>query len=286
MERNDDVSKPFLFSLLAHLTIVFVFTIKATFFPSTDDSYLPALRVDIVGLPDKVTPANNTDSSEARKEESKNEPTQTQNKETNELPTTKGPKLEKMTNSDDALLKSVKSKSADKSIDKSIDKPDLVLKNKQKEEQDKFKSEASQAIEKLKKKMAIDKIKEEVIQKERQDLSQRVAQYKGNVITPGTELRGVAKLQYDDFLGNIDRHVKHFWSLPEWLARGDFKAKVKVFIDSRGLLTGVELVSSSGNSSYDEIVMETVKKAVPFPNPPEKFRDKLSVDGMVLGFPE
>jgi len=286
MEKNDDVSKPFLFSLLAHLAIVFIFTIKATFFSSADESYLPALRVDIVGLPDKVTPMNNVDSSEPKKEEPKNEPTQTQSKETDKLPPTKVPESEKMASSDLTPPKPVKSKSLDKLKDKSMDKPDLVLKNKQKEEQDKFKSEASQAIEKLKKKMAIDKIKEEIVQKERQDLSQRVTQYKGNMITPGTELRGVAKLQYDDFLGSIDRHVKRFWSLPEWLARGDFKAKVKVFIDSRGLLTGSELVSSSGNSSYDEIVMETVKKAVPFPAPPEKFRDKLSVDGMVLGFPE
>jgi colicin import membrane protein len=99
-------------------------------------------------------------------------------------------------------------------------------------------------------------------------------------------LTGVAKIQHDNFLTQIDHHVKQFWSLPEWLARGGYKARVKIFIDFNGLLLKAELVSTSGNSSYDEVVLETVKKAVPYPVPPEKFRDIMSVSGMVLGFPE
>lgn len=258
--NHDDVSKPFLLSLLAHLVLVLLFTVKAVLFPSTEEMYQPALRVDMVDLPDKLAPPAETPvPADQPKPEVKPA-----------LPpvTPPPPKPE--------LVKP-----------KEVEKPDLVLNpkkplNKKEEE----KPDTSQAIEKLKKKMAIDKIKEEITQKERQDLKQRVAQYKGSVLTPGTELTGVAKLQHENYLGQIDKHVKQFWSLPEWLARGEHKAKVKIYVDSRGLLLKAELVSSSGNLSYDDIVIETIKKAVPYPVPPDKFRDIMSVNGMVLGFPE
>lgn len=254
-----DISKPFLLSLLAHLVLVLMFTVKAVLFPSTEELYQPALRVDMVDLPDKLAPINETPAPA--------EPPKPEEKPALPPPTPPAPKPEP-----------VKSKP--------VEKPDLVLDPKKTPDKKEDKSNTSDAIEKLKKKMAIDKIKEEITQKERQELKQKVTQYKGNVLAPGTELTGIAKLQHENYLGQIDKHVKQFWSLPEWLARGDYKAKVKVFLDSRGFLTRAELLSSSGNSSYDDIVIETIKKAVPYPVPPDKFRDIMSVNGMVLGFPE
>jgi len=257
--NHDDVSKHFLLSLLAHLTLVLLFTVKAVLYPETEKAYQPPLRVDIIGLPDKVIPQEPPVPENKSKEEIKpKEPTP---------PVASPPKPE---------LSKLKDK----------EKADLVLDDKKAPDKNKKeveKSNTSQAIEKLKKKMAIDKIKEEIT---RRELSQRVAQYKGNVLAPGTELTGIVKLQHENYLGQIDRHVRQFWSLPEWLARGEFKAKVKIWIDTRGLLLKAELISASGNSSYDDIVMETVKKAVPYPAPPEKFRDVMSVGGMILGFPE
>jgi len=276
--NNEDISKPFLLSLLAHLTLVLLFTVKAVFFPTIEEIYQPPLRVDIVGLPDKITPIDTQDQVNKAKEEVKPDDSQKSkpiHSEETPLPVVPTPPKAE-------LLKP-----------KDKEKADLVLnpkKDTDKNKKELEKSNTSQAIEKLKKKMAIDKIKEDIKQdikqKERQELSQRISQYKGNVLAPGTELTGVVKLQHENYLGQIDHHVKQFWSLPEWLARGNFKAKVKIFIDSRGLLLRVELISTSGNSSYDDIVIETVKKAVPYPVPPEKFRDIISVSGMILGFPE
>lgn len=261
--NNEDISKPFLLSLLAHLALVLLLTVKSVFFPEQEEVYQPALRVDIVSLPDKINPHDLQEQIHKPSEEvNPPEPA----KEPPPLPEVpKPPKTEV-------------SKSPSK------EKVDLVLKADKNKKEEKLNS--SQAIEKLKKKMAIDKIKEEIKQKERQDLKQKLVQYKGNVLAPGTELTGIAKLQHESYLGQIDRHVKQYWSLPEWLARGDFKARVKIFIDARGLLLKAELTSTSGNASYDDVVMETVRKAVPYPAPPEKFRDIMSVGGMILGFPE
>ena len=117
-------------------------------------------------------------------------------------------------------------------------------------------------------------------------LKDRIIKYKGSQLAPGTELSGVAKLQHENYLNSLDQHVKQFWSLPEWLARGSYSAQVKIFIDENGLLLKTLMIRGSGNSDYDDLVLETIKKSVPFPAPPEKFRAIVSVTGIVLGFPE
>lgn len=254
---NDDLSLPLLYSGIAHLLLVLVFTVKAVFFPEPIDVYQPAIRVDIVDLPDKLPPAPVETKEEPRppKEESPKE-------------VVKEPVVE-------IKKPTVKEK-----------EPEIVLNPKKEVKSDDKKISTSDAIDKIKKQSAIDKIKEEMRNQQRQELSDRVTKYKGDVLSPGTELTGVNKLQHETYLADLDHHVKKFWSLPEWLARGNYSAQVKVFIDEAGIVTKVQLVRSSRNSSYDEIVIETVKKAVPFPVPPEKFRALVSVNGVLLGFPE
>jgi colicin import membrane protein len=245
---RDDLSLPILYSIIAHLLLVLLFTVKAVLFPEAIDNFEPALRVDIVDLPDKVAPS------------------------TPSLPTAPAPEAQPAT----------------KTLPKLDDAPEVVLnpgkdpKNKKND----AKISASEAIEKLKKQMAIDKIRAEMKDEARKDLSQRVAQYKGNVLSPGTELSGVVKLQHENYLTTLDHHVKQYWSLPEWLARRNYSVRVRIYIDEQGFLLKSDLMRGSGNPAYDETVFETLKKAVPFPVPPEKFRAIVSVNGLVLGFPE
>ncbi len=254
---KDELSIPLLYSAVAHLVLVLVFTVRAVFFPEPIETFEPALRVDIVDLPDKL-PSQPASPPPVANEEVKPEPAA-------EPVKVEPPKPE------------VK-----------VKEPEVVLNPKKDQEKDKDekKLSTSDAIEKLKKQLAIDKIKEEMKAQERQRLSERVAKFKGNVLSPGSELTGVNKLQHENYLTNLDHHVKKFWSLPEWLARGNYSAQVRIFVDEHGLLLKAQLIRGSGNSSYDDTVMETVKKAVPYPVPPEKFRAIVSVNGMVLGFPE
>lgn len=254
---RDELSIPLLFSAAAHLLLVLVFTVKAVFFPEAIEAFAPALRVDIVDLPDKL-PSQPAPPPQVAKEEAKTPPPAEPIKAEPPKPEIK------------------------------VKEPEIVLNPKKEEKipKDDKKLSTSDAIDKLKKQLAIDKIRQEMKDEQRQELSDRVAKFKGNVLSPGTELNGVNKLQHENYLSNLDRHVKQFWSLPEWLARGNYTAQVRIFVDDQGLLLKVQLIRGSGNSSYDDTVLETVKKAVPYPVPPEKFRAIVSVNGMVLGFPE
>lgn len=246
-----DLNRPLIYSLLTHVLVVLFFTLKAAFFSTPMDSYEPALRVDIVDLPDKhqgiaAPPVSQPILPEKQKDGSIGTPP---------------PPL------------------------KSPETSDLVLAKDKKKSQN-TEISAAESIKNFKKQMAIDKIKAEVQAQARDELAQRVSQFKGNVLSPGTELRGVNKLQHDNYLGDLDRHVKRFWHLPEWLARGNYTAQVRVFIDDQGFLLNAEVSRTSGNAGYDEMVLETVKKAAPFPLPPDKFRAIVSVKGLLLGFPE
>ena len=117
-------------------------------------------------------------------------------------------------------------------------------------------------------------------------LTQKMIEYKGNILASGTELIGINKIQHSNYLADLDRHVKRFWRLPEWLARRNYSARIKIYINGQGSLMGVKLIQPSGNTDYDDMVLSAVKKADPFPAPPEKFKAIVSEDGMLLGFPE
>lgn len=252
---KDSLKLPLILSAIAHGLLVLVFTVKAVLFPEQMEIFEPALRVDIVDLPDKVEAVLPPVSSPA---------------EDNKVP------IEKPTMVMERPKRNSEAVEPEVALSKKKDLPKV----------EENKPSPSEAIKKLKKQLAIEKIKEELKAQERQELSQRVSKYKGNVLSPGTELTGVSKLQHENYLTHLDRHVKQYWSLPEWLARGSYSAQVRIFLDEQGLLIKALLIKSSGNPSYDEIVVETVKKAVPFPMPPEKFRAMVRINGMVLGFPE
>lgn len=109
---------------------------------------------------------------------------------------------------------------------------------------------------------------------------------KGNILSPGSAIKGISRMEYESYLSELDQHVKGVWLLPEWLAKGDYRAQARIWIDSTGQLLKRELVQSSQNKTYDQLVIEAIERAVPFPAPPEKFQKILAVDGLTLGFPE
>ncbi len=139
------------------------------------------------------------------------------------------------------------------------------------------------ALEKIKEDVSEEKKAKESAAGKANDGAQKI---KGNVLSPGTSLTGLTKLQHDTYASDLDRHIKDHWSLPEWLAKRDFKAQARVLIDSRGNILERKIVKSSGNPSYDEEVLATIDRSAPFPAPPEKFLAIVSVEGILIGFPE
>ncbi len=255
------IKKGLMVSLGVHIAILIFFTVKTLFFAPDSIDFQAAVRVDLVGLPDKVQTLPTE------------EPTQDSAKPDPNTTPEPNKSVEKPAEKKSEPAKPLPTKK----------EPEAVNINKQK-------SKEKAALDKLKAMAAMDKIKDELAKEKKESASGKAktgaAKIKGNVISPGTSLTGLSKLQHDTYIGDLDTHIKKNWSLPEWLAKKDYKAQVRVKIDDRGNIISRQIVKSSGNSSYDSEVLSTVDRSAPFPAPPEKFSALVEVDGILIGFPE
>jgi colicin import membrane protein len=241
-------------SVGAHLTLLLLFLLNLFFVKTPALDLSQAIRVDMVGLPDKVDHGQ-LPAKVQEKPSPAPPPAEVVKKETKLPEKTKAP-----TPVDSTAVDLKKAK------------------NKQKE-----------ALEKLKKLSAIDKIKQEMKAEDQQNKIHEVAAKaiaKGRVISPGTALTGLDKIEANDYLQAVDQQVKQQWALPQWLINKPFKAKVHVKFNGNGEIISRVIMSSSGDNAYDNYCLQAVDKAAPFPKVPEKFTEKFSVDGVVIGFPE
>jgi TonB family protein len=242
------IRKTFIVSLGVHVLLVLVAWIKPIFFKSEPMLYESAIRVDMVALPDKVK-----DVSE------------------NAAPAPAPPAETKR------MEMPVKETAVPK-VDTS--KVNLNADHKLKESQ-------AKALEKLKAMEAMKKLMESQNRKDYLDRkAQFEKQYKGNQVATGSSLAGIQKMQFDAYISDLDRQIKKFWALPEWLARGQLTARAMVRIDSSGKVLEKRITKSSGNSTYDSLILKAIEDAIPFPAPPEKFRGILDSEGVIFGFPD
>ncbi len=237
-------------SVAIHSLILSFFMVRAIFFASDSVDYQAAVRVDFVDLPDKITPEMMQEPPKENKPATPPEP---------EVKKEPPPPPEPP-------------------------KP-APVENKNKVNLDKAKAKQKEALDRLKSLSAIEKIEKELKEKE-QKSKPASPTFKGNVLSAGTEITGLSKLQHDAYQAEIDKHVKKYWTLPQWLSNANLQARALIRIDERGLVISKEITKSSGNPTYDEIVLETVQKASPFPPPPTKFVNIVGIDGIILGFPE
>lgn len=272
-QHEEQISRGLAVSLAVHAILLSFFTLKAVFFDPEPIDFSQAVRVDIVGLPEKVDPKSLA--APAKEEAKPALPDKEKPAPAPPAPVTQKTETAKV--EQPTPTKSVPVKASPKKNDEGLNL-------------EKVKSQQQSAIEKLKTLAALEKIKEEAANEKKSagsgksDISSQ--KIKGNILSPGTALTGLAKLQHDTYAADLDRHIKQNWSLPEWLAKRDFKAQAKVYIDSHGNILDRKIVKSSGNPSYDEEVLATIDRSAPFPVPPEKFLAIVSVNGILIGFPE
>lgn len=271
---DDQVKRGLGISFALHALIISVFTLKAVFFDPEPIDFSQAVRVDMVGLPDKVDPKDLGTSP------AKEDPKPTLPEKNAEPPKVVEKQAERPVESKSTPPKPESPKLPPKAKDEGINL-------------ERVKSQQKNALERLKAMAALEKIKEDMAAEGKRTTTSGAGKaatsntpIKGNVLSPGTSLTGLAKLQHDSYASDLDRHIKQHWALPEWLAKRDFKAQAVVYIDSRGNILGRKIVKSSGNPSYDEEVLSTIDKSAPFPAPPEKFLAIVSVEGILIGFPE
>ncbi len=249
---QDDYKSGLVTSVGFHIALILIFTVKTVFFSGEAINYETAIRVDLVALPDKVSSAETP-------------PLRPETK----LPEAKTP----------PKPEPVKAKAEPKAP---VTPPVPVVDSKQKQKA---------ALNKLKAMEALENLKNE---DQRESKASSAAptkktgevKYKGNILSPGTEITGLNKLQHEEYIALLDRHIKENWTLPEWLAKKNLKAQIRVRIDDKGRIISKQLVRSSGNPAYDDIVKATIEKSEPFPVPPEKFSAVVSVNGILIGFPE
>lgn len=247
IEKKNDLKKGLSLSFFFHIFVVTFIILEARFFTSEPIDFSSAVRVDLVGLPDKIEPQASVAEPEAKTVEEK--PVEKPQEKPEEKKALPDKKLE-IKKEPDAI---------------SFDKKDI--------------KKQQSALDKIKSMQAIDKIKNEVAKSP-------AAPTKGSVISPGSSLSGLNKIQHGEFISQIDRHIKNNWSLPQWLTNKNYRAQVLVKFDENGMLTSKQLVRSSGNPAYDEVALSTIDKSSPFPKPPEKFSAILKYDGILVGFPE
>jgi colicin import membrane protein len=260
------LSKGVLYSIAAHAALVLSMIIQVVFYPSEALDLSRAIRVDMIDLPDKLTsqpipednsklPEKKTAEPVAEPEEKKPEPaveTKPEPKVTKEEPKPK--------------LPDKKEKPAEEAIN--INK----VKSKQKD-----------ALNKLKAAAAIEKLKEEE-SKKAEAKSKQV--FKGRVLSAGTSITGLDKLQSDSYLSQLDGRIKSHWALPQWLIGKPLRARVHIKFDENGNILFKKITQSSGNQTYDEYCLLAIDKATPLPKVPEKFSTVYKVDGVVIGFPD
>jgi colicin import membrane protein len=140
------------------------------------------------------------------------------------------------------------------------------------------------AMKKLREMEALSKIKSEIDTETRMKAEAKL--FKGNQLSSGTELTGLSKINHDNYIAEVKKHIYDNWSLPEWLSQKELSAQVLARFDEKGNLIFKQIVKSSGNPSYDENIMEALEKSSPVPVPPEQLSKIISGEGILIGFPE
>lgn len=240
-----------LISLIAHVALFLLLIIKLTFFQAKSIDLSQAIRVDMVGLPEKMELKDLPEKDQQTLKETKPEQVNEAPKEAPAEPTTQKTKPEPKKTAESLNLKKVK--------------------NKQK-----------QALDKIKKMSAIEKIKQDVLAQTKN----KSGKVKGAVISAGSALTGLDKIQSDEYLIKLDQHIKNNWALPQWMIGKPFKTQILVKFSPDGKIISSKVIKPSGNPAYDDFCLAAIEQSSPLPRVPEKFTEKYSVDGVVIGFPE
>ncbi len=92
---------------------------------------------------------------------------------------------------------------------------------------------------------------------------------KGNILSEGSNRSGIEQLHFNNYYADLKAHVDGFWSLPQWLMNKGLKAQVLVMVSKNGNLKYSTWLHKSGNKIFDNMVLGTLRRAVPFPRPPK-----------------
>lgn len=97
----------------------------------------------------------------------------------------------------------------------------------------------------------------------------------GAGIGPGTGSAGIQKdLDFLLYYRTVQERVKKAWSFSGGSA--DLTTTVLFAINPDGGLAGVKITRSSRDGAFDESVVRAIRRAAPFPAPPQKYREQFA----------
>lgn len=259
-QTGDQLGRAITWSLIGHGGIALFIILKSLVFPGNPVMIAPALRVDLVGLPDilKKDLANvpkalpKSDLEEKLAEAAKDA------KKIKALP------IEEVAKPDEMVLK-----------------PTKVEKTEVKDEKKETAKKIDTALAKIR---ALERLKDKS-EETKPDEDDAIV-IKGNQISKGTSLSGDAREKAQSGYYDLIREaLVEFWSLPSWLSREKLSAQVQMRIDPAGRVLSLKFIKSSGNNAFDEAIRGTIRDAQPLPRPPKELTSSLSDDGVIVGFP-
>lgn len=276
-QQPDDLKRSIGVSVLLHVLIIALFTIRSVFFSEPLIDLSQAITVSVGPLPDtnRLPPKAQPSPAPAPAEE----PAPAQAKPEPAPPAPEPEPVAKPEPAPPVAPKETVKAEPEKKM------PPKVVKDEVNLEQNRARQR--EALNRVKKMSAVERIRQEV----KNESATRTRSANSNpmptrVIAAGTALSGLDQLHANDYLSAVDHNIKQAWTLPQWLMNKPFKTQVLVKISTQGQILSTEIISSSGNTSYDQYCLEAVEKAAPFPPVSQKLSEKFRVDGIVIGFPE
>ena len=98
---------------------------------------------------------------------------------------------------------------------------------------------------------------------------------KGYGVGPGEGSEGILKdAEFLLYYNTVQDQIKKAWNFTG--GSNDLTATVDFAIGPDGTLTGAKVGTSSNDSAFDDSVIRAIRRAAPFPPPPDKFRDQFS----------
>ena len=194
--------------------------------------------------------------------------------------------IEQPTVVDEAALKAEEQKKEDqkKKIAEEKVKAEKLKAEEEKKEKEEEQKKADEK-KKLEDKKLAEKEKKERDRKLEQAIKTAGAKYHGESADAGGDGFGAASLggkgmgggtlqslEFVAYSNQLKAHIKSNW---HWLAGADrLQAGVEIRILPSGIVQDAAIVSSSGNSSFDDSAVRAVFKASPVPIPPENLYEK------------
>jgi TolA protein len=253
MKTDEDLSLGLKWSFIGHGAILLLILVQTFVFPGKVSTYIPTLKVDLVGLPDIL-------------------------KKDLALPNQKqlNQEIQKVLKKAEQHTREVK---PTKTVKELVQKDEMTLNHKATTEKT-VEKKNKRALDRHK---ALSKIQEF---SESETTPQKKVLIKGNKISPGASLSGEAREALEaSYLDLLRDRLQENWTLPPWVARQNHAAQVQIYLDAQGHLHHLKFIKASGSAQFDEAVKRAVDASQPFPLPPKDLARSLLVDGILVGFP-